>query len=59
MLRLIKDVDNPFDFEGGKRGPEAGEIALFPLEEYRERLAARVGTSAAPATAHGLAAASG
>jgi len=52
MLRLIKDVDNPFDFEGGKRGPEAGEIALFPLEEYRERLAARVGAPPARTTAN-------
>jgi hypothetical protein len=43
MLRLIKDVDNPFDFDGGQRGPEAGEIALFPLLEYRERLAERLG----------------
>jgi len=45
MLRLIKDVDNPFDFEGGQRGPEAGEIALFPLLEYRERLAERLGAA--------------
>jgi len=45
MLRLIKDVDNPFDFQGGVRGPEAGEVALFPLDEYRERLAARVNDS--------------
>ena len=42
MLRLIKDIDNPFDFEGGTRGPDSGEVALFPLDEYRERLAARV-----------------
>jgi hypothetical protein len=45
MLRLIKDVDNPFDFKGGVRGPEAGEVALFPIDEYRERLAARVNDS--------------
>ncbi len=43
MLRLIKDVDNPFDFRGGARDQNCGEVALFPLEEYRERLAARVG----------------
>ena len=43
MLRLIKDVDNPFDFKDGARGQESGEVALFPLDEYRERLAARVG----------------
>jgi hypothetical protein len=43
MLRLIKDVDNPFDFRDGARDQNAGEVALFPLDEYRERLAARVG----------------
>jgi hypothetical protein len=42
MLRLIKDVDNPFDFQDGVRDHRSGEVALFPLEEYRERLAARV-----------------
>ncbi len=42
MLRLIKDVDNPFDFKDGARGQDSGEVALFPLDEYRERLAARV-----------------
>ena len=34
MLRLIKDVDNPFDYEDGRRGLESGEVALFPLDEY-------------------------
>jgi hypothetical protein len=43
MLRLIKDVDNPFDFKDGVRDFRSGEVALFPLDEYRERLAARVG----------------
>ena len=42
MLRLIKDVDNPFDFEAGARDHTSGEVALFPLDEYRERLAARL-----------------
>lgn len=42
MLRLIKDIDNPFDFEGGRRGPDSGEVALFPLDEYRARLAAKL-----------------
>ena len=40
MLRLIKDVDNPFDFKDGARDQSSGEVALFPLDEYRERLAA-------------------
>jgi len=42
MLRLIKDVDNPFDFKEGARDQSSGEVALFPLDEYRERLAVRV-----------------
>ena len=46
MLRLIKDVDNPFDYEDGRRGLESGEVALFPLDEYRVRLAVRLAASA-------------
>jgi hypothetical protein len=42
MLRLIKDVDNPFEFEGRHKGPGSGEVALFPIDEYRQRLAARL-----------------
>lgn len=43
MVRLIKDIDDPFDYraDGGKRG--GAEVDLFPIEEYRARLAARVG----------------
>jgi hypothetical protein len=50
MLKLIRDIDNPFDYarDGAARG--AAEVSLFPLEEYRERLAARVGEPANPAT---------
>ena len=48
MLRLIKDVDNPFDFKEGTRDQSSGEVALFPLDEYRERLAARVGQGSDP-----------
>ena len=50
MLRLIKDVDNPFDFEAGARDHTSGEVALFPLDEYRERLAARLERSGRPAS---------
>jgi hypothetical protein len=42
MLRLIRDIDNPFDYEADGRDRGAGEVPLFPLEEYRERLAARI-----------------
>lgn len=45
MLRLIRDIDDPFDFaaDGSKQG--GAEVDLFPLDEYRERLAARVAAS--------------
>jgi len=41
MLRLIKDVDDPFDYapDGSRRG--GAEVELFPLEEYAARLTAR------------------
>ncbi|MBE2249772.1 MAG: hypothetical protein IAE78_09505 [Myxococcus sp.] len=43
MLRLIRDVDDPFDYapDGQKRG--GAEVELFPIAEYRERLFRRVG----------------
>jgi hypothetical protein len=43
MLRLIRDIDDPFDYapDGSKRG--GAEVDLFPLDEYRARLAKRVG----------------
>jgi hypothetical protein len=42
MVRLIRDIDDPFDYapDGSKRG--GAEVELFPIEEYRERLSARV-----------------
>jgi hypothetical protein len=42
MLRLIKDIDDPFDYhpDGSKKG--GAEVELFPLDEYRARLAARL-----------------
>lgn len=43
MLRLIRDVDDPFDYaaDGKQRG--GAEVELFPIFEYRERLSKRVG----------------
>lgn len=45
MLRLIKDIDDPFDYapDGTKRG--GAEVDLFPIDEYRTRLAARIEAS--------------
>jgi hypothetical protein len=41
MLRLIKDVDDPFDY--GADGQKGGaEVDLFPLDEFQVRLEARV-----------------
>ncbi len=44
MLRLIRDVDDPFDFapDGSKNG--GAEVDLFPIDEYRARIAKRIGT---------------
>ncbi|MEW6434487.1 MAG: hypothetical protein AB1730_23545 [Myxococcota bacterium] len=46
MLRLIKDVDDPFDYrpDGSKVG--GAEVDLFPLDEYRARLASRLDDAA-------------
>jgi hypothetical protein len=42
MLRLIRDVDDPFDYapDGHQKG--GAEVELFPLDEYSQRLQARV-----------------
>jgi hypothetical protein len=41
MVKLIRDLDDPFDYhDGSARG--AAEVELFPLEEYRERLRSRI-----------------
>ncbi len=42
MLRLIRDIDDPFDYgrDGRKKG--GAEVELFPLHEYRSRLLKRL-----------------
>ncbi len=41
MYRLIRDIDDPFDYDtNGASG--AAEIELYPLVEYRARLEARI-----------------
>jgi hypothetical protein len=54
MIRLIRDIDDPFEY--GPNGEKLGgaEVELFPIEEYRARLTARAvmplpATAAAPA----------
>jgi hypothetical protein len=41
MLRLIRDIDDPFDYAPDGKKSGAAEIELFPLDEFRERLASR------------------
>lgn len=41
LLRLIRDIDDPFEYSETKKN--ADEVPLFPLEEYRERLMKRCG----------------
>ncbi len=43
MLRLIKDIDDPFEYaaDGSKQG--GAEVELFPLDEYLARLKSRIG----------------
>lgn len=46
MVRLIRDIDDPFEYSvSGARG--AAEVDLFPIEEYRLRLQARITRDAA------------
>jgi hypothetical protein len=42
MLRLIRDIDNPFDYREDGSDGGAAEVSLYPLRDYRERLAARI-----------------
>jgi hypothetical protein len=41
MLLLIRDLDNPFDYDGAKKAG-AAEVSLAPLEQLRKRLAPEV-----------------
>lgn len=42
MLRLIRDVDDPFDYSADGKQRGGAEVELFPIAEYRERLSTRV-----------------
>jgi hypothetical protein len=41
MYRLIRDIDDPFDYDA-KGAAGAAEVELYPLHEYRTRLEARI-----------------
>jgi len=40
MVRLIRDIDDPFEYEEGK-AKGAAEADLFPMEEFRQRVKSR------------------
>jgi hypothetical protein len=42
MLRLIRDIDNPFEYSPDGKQDGRAEVELWPIDEYRARLAARV-----------------
>lgn len=42
MLRLIRDIDDPFDYETDGRNRGGAEVDLFPIDEFRARLAGRL-----------------
>ena len=42
MLRLIRDIDNPFEYSADGKQHGRAEVELWPLDEYRARLAARL-----------------
>lgn len=42
MLRLVRDIDNPFDYAADGKQKGAAEVELFPLHEYRQRLGQRI-----------------
>lgn len=41
MLRLIRDIDDPFDYAPDGKQQGGAEVELFPIAEYRARLASR------------------
>jgi hypothetical protein len=46
MIFLIRDLDNPFDYEGGRKG--AAEVSIRPIEEVERRLSRRLEQAQAP-----------
>ena len=43
VVRLIRDVDDPFEYSADGKPQGAAEVDLFPLTDYRQRLAQRPG----------------
>jgi hypothetical protein len=42
MVRLIRDVDDPFDYAPDGKARGGAEVEMFPVEEFRERLTLRI-----------------
>lgn len=41
MVRLIRDIDDPFDYASDGKARGGAEVEMFPVEEFRERLSQR------------------
>ena len=54
LLRLIKDIDDPFEYSTDGRRRGCAEVDLFPLLEYQQRLKARLTPSAPVASSIAL-----
>jgi hypothetical protein len=46
MIKLIRDIDDPFEYTDTGAQGGAAEVELFPLREYRARLEARIRAAA-------------
>jgi hypothetical protein len=42
MMRLIKDIDDPFEYHPDGKPRSCAEVELFPILEYQQRLHARI-----------------
>lgn len=42
LLRLIHDVDNPFEYNARKNGSGMTEVDAYPLQDYRRRLESKL-----------------
>lgn len=46
LLRLIRDIDDPFDYAPDQKRSGSAEVDLTPFQRYVERLRARISTAA-------------
>jgi uncharacterized membrane protein len=48
MIKLIRDIDDPFEYDETGETTGAAEVEIFPIIEFRDRVAARVAAAGAP-----------